>query len=166
MGIVAIKSTAITNRDAAPPVANSPLSQAGMMREVVAKFALATSDSLSSSYRLCEVPSNARISQILLSCETSGTVGSLDIGLWKNTKNGGAVVSQAFFASAQSTATALNNSDVTHESGTYTHDLTEKAIWDAAAVTADPITTYDIVAYLTAVTSSAAKCCLKVRYVL
>ena len=66
------------------------------------------------------------------------------------------------FASAQSIATALKNSDVTHESGVFDIDDVEKPLWEALGLTADPQRFYDIAVTLTAAAGSAGTVSAKV----
>jgi len=69
-----------------------------------------------------------------------------------------------FFGSAVSLVSALNDSVVTNESGTYTLDKQEQPLWQAAGLTSDPGTTLDIVLTLTAASAAAGKVGLRVSY--
>ena len=167
MAVVAKKGSAITNADA------NILSNARVIRmslwEAVGAAELANGDSIASTVRLCRVPSNARVSKVLLSCDAI-TSGAADVGVYKTPRDGGAVQDVDFFASAQSIATALANTDITHEAdpadagaGFGKADV-EKPLWEALGLSADPMTEYDIALTLTAAAAAAGTVSLKVEY--
>jgi hypothetical protein len=162
-----LKGTGITNRDATPVVMGNPGAFApGILREVNGYLASVTASlSTTSIIRLVEVPSNAIVSQVLLYSEAQ-TAGAFDIGVYRNTRDGGAVVSAAFFASAVSCAAAIDGTDVTNESGTNTIDKRLQPLWQAAGASVDPKSTYDIAltCATTAVTTGTGKIGLKVRF--
>jgi hypothetical protein len=85
--------------------------------------------------------------------------------------NSGAVIDADFFASAQSLAAALVNSDITHEADAADAGAgfgladKEKPLWQALGLTSDPGKWYDIVATLTAAAASAGTVALLTRYV-
>src|SRR5690554_6656324 len=113
MAVVTTKSQAITNRDATPKVINDARVTKGDLVEAVDVAELANGDSIGSKIILCSVPSNARISQVLLSCDAISTTGAADVGLYDTTENGGDAVDADFFASAQDLTSGLTNNDVT-----------------------------------------------------
>ena len=162
--VVTTKSTAITNRDATPPVINDGRLERSNLRNAIGSVTAVNGDSIASKYILASVPSTAMVRKVLLSCAAI-TSGAGDIGVYRNTKDGGAVVSVALFASAQSIAAALTNSDVTNESTTYTIDKREQPLWQAAGLSADPQTTLDIVMTLTAATTAGGLLGIQVDYV-
>ena len=165
MAVVTTKSTAVTNADAASQTNNSQKIAGGRLREDVGTLEAVSGDSIGSIYRLARVKSGSRISQVLLSCDAittcAGDVGIYDIA----SVNSGAVVDADFFASAQSLATALVNTDVTHESGVFGVENVEKPLWQALGLSADPNKLYDIAVTLTAAAGSAGTVSMKVRYV-
>lgn len=167
MAVVNLKGSAVTNAD------NKVLSNARVFRtaihEAVGTIELANGDSIASTYRLCRVPSNARISCVLLSCDAI-TSGAGDVGVYKTARDGGAVVDVDFFASAQSIASALVHSDISHEAdpgdagaGWGLADV-EKPLWQALGLTADPYIEYDIALTLTAATLAAGTVAMKVQF--
>lgn len=165
MAVVTLKSATITNRDATPQVINDGRLERGALRSTVGYVTTAADDSIGSKYILASLPSNAMVRGVLLTCPAD-TSGAMDIGVYRNTKDGAAAVDAAFFASAKSIATALERSDVTNESGTYTLDKREQPLWQAAGLTSDPGGTLDIVGTLTAaVTANGGKLGLEVQYV-
>lgn len=163
MAVVNTKSSSITNRDATPSVAsNSRLTRANV-NEAIGVVAVANGDSIASTLRVASIPSNARVSQALLSC-TAITSAAADIGLYQTADNGGAVVDADFFGSAVSIATALSNSDVTRESGIVTVANMELTVWQALGLAADPNREYDVVLTLTAAATAAGAVALSIRY--
>lgn len=159
MAVVNTKSTVITNSDASPSVINSAQLANGRLRHARGVVAAASGDSIGSVYRAFRVKSNDLVSQILLAT-TAITTCAADIGLYKTAKDGGAVVDADFFASAQSLAAALSNTDITLESGVITVPNMEKPIWGLLGLTEDPQIEYDVAATLTAAAGSAGTICL------
>lgn len=165
MATEALKSGAITNRDASPQVKNNSSLEAGMLKSSVGTVEMTTASDAGSTYRFFQVPSNARVDQLLLYADDVGTTGAIDIGVYQTAANGGAVVDADFFASAVDiNAAALNGVDVTHESGVYNIDDVEKPLWSALGLSADPCIFYDIVATSTAAASAGGTLSLKGQY--
>ena len=168
MAVVDLLSSIITNRDASPRAANDPKLEKGRLREAVGFVETNLDDSIASTYRLCQVPSGARIAQVLLWADGASATGDMDLGLYQTTDKGSAVVDADFFASAiDINAAALSAVDVTHESAVYGLEDAEKTLWEALGLSADPFLDYDIVGTLTAaLTTTAQTIMVKVRYVL
>ena len=164
MATVSVSSTQITNRDASPKVLNNARLSRGSMLISCGTLETSAADDIGSKYKLCSIPSNARVARVLLSCDSLGTAGAADIGIYQTTENGGAVVDADHFASAQVLTSALANSDVTHESGVYGVEDIEKPLWEALGLSSDPRRDYDVVATLTAATVSAGTVSLQVIY--
>lgn len=158
-------SSQLTNRDATPMVIEDSRESKARLMESVANIAFDAAEASANTFRYFEVPSNARISQILLSCDDLGTAGAADIGLYDTTENGSAVVDADFFASDQALTSALSNSDVTHESGVYGIEDAEKPLWEALGLSEDPHKSYDVVITLTTATVDAGDVGLKARFV-
>ena len=164
-----LKGTAITNREATPPVINNP-GLGGAAREHVCLDHLASVTaalSITSVIRLVEVPSNAVITSLWFQ-SAAQTAGKFDIGLYRNNKDGGAVVDQDFFATAVDCASAVVQTDVLNESGTNTIAKQSQPIWKAAGMSADPKTTLDIALTVVAtdVTTGTGAVGIKARYVI
>lgn len=162
--VVNTKSTVVTNADATPVDLSGAYLIHGRLREVVGTVEAANGDSIGSTYRLGRVWSGSRVAEVLLSCDAITTCAG-DVGLYDTAANGGAVVDADLFASAQSLAAALNDSNVTHESGVFNIDDVEKRLWEALGLTEDPKKWYDVVVTLTAAAGSAGTISLKTRYV-
>lgn len=164
MAVVTTKSGSVTDRDATPRVPVDANLAGGRMREWVGTIETTGTDSAGSKYILCaDVPSHARISQVLLSCDGNNTNGTIDIGVYKRTVDGGAVVDADLFASAQAIGTILKNSDVTFESGVFGIEDVEKPLWEALGLSSDPNLLYDIVATIVTADDSADTISLLVR---
>lgn len=167
MATEALKSSAITNRDATPSVPNNPILEGGILKECVGTVEMTTADS-GSTYRFCQVPSNCRISQIMLFADDVGNAGAMDFGIYQTTANGGAVVDADLFASAVDINTAaLNGTDITYEAATSTAQIDdiEKALWVQLGLSADPGIFYDIVGTSTTAAGTGGTVSLRVRYV-
>lgn len=164
MAVVDTLSTQITNRDASPRVLSNSILTKGALQQSIGILESVSGDSIGSTYRMCQVPSNARISQVLLSCDGGNTTGTADIGIYQTTENGSAVVDADHFASAQALTSALKNSDVTHESGVYGIEDAEKPLWEALGLSEDPKRDYDVVLTLTAASDAADTIGLKVEF--
>lgn len=162
MAVVNTKASAITTADASG--LTNPFLNHAYIREAVGTLEAVSGDSIASVYRLARVKSNARISRILLSCDAI-TTSAGDVGLYRTAADGGAVVDADFFASAQSLATAIANTDVTHESGVFGIEDVEQPLYVALGLTADPCVYYDVAVTLTAAAGSAGTVSLKAQYV-
>jgi len=166
MAVENLKSSAITNADATPLVLTDAIVAKGRLQEAVGTKQASASASIASTYRLVRIPSNARVSQVLLYSDAFDTTGAADVGLYD--VNGGAVVAADFFASAVVLTSALNGSDVTHESAVFGVEDAEKPLWEALGLSADPHKSYDVALTLTAANGAGATpdVTLKVRYVI
>lgn len=166
MAVVNTKSTPVTNLDATPFVENSALVDRGRLRSKTGTLESVSGDDIASVYRFVRCWSGDRINQVLLYCDDVGSTTIADFGLYRIAADGGAVVDADFFASAVSLKDgALNAVDITHESGVYNIDDTEKSLWQGLGLSADPKVFYDIAATLTAASDAAGTISLKVTYV-
>src|SRR5688572_25195278 len=100
MAVVNRSATAITNRDATPRVINSPQLAGCDLKEKVGVITPATDDSANSIFRFFSLPSNARLSELLLTAADFTTAGAINIGLYRTTADGGALVDVDFITSA------------------------------------------------------------------
>lgn len=165
MAVVTVKSTTITNRDAVPSVINDGRLERGALRSAHGYVTATNGDSATSKYILASVPSSAMVRDVLLSCANLGVSSAVNVGVYRNTKDGGAAVSASLFASAQATSAALSKSDVTNQSGSYTLDKQEQPLWQAAGLTADPGGTLDIAAAVSVAIAATGLIGADVRYV-
>ena len=170
MAVETRKAAAITNRDATPAVFSNASVAKGSLLEAVGVVEVANGDSIGSKYVFFSIPSNARVSRMLLSSDAIAASGAGDIGIYQTTANGGAVVDADFFASAQVLTAALVNTDITHEAdaadagaGFGLADV-EKPLWQALGLTSDPVRDYDVVMTVTTATGGAGTVALKGSY--
>ena len=171
MAVELTKSTAVTNASAAPRV-NNPMSiDGGRIKHRVGRTEFSATASIASIARLLRVKSSDLVAQLLLSCDAI-TSAAGDIGLYDiESVNSGAVVDVDFFASAQSLASALKNSDVGHEADSADAGAgfgladTEKKVWELLGLTADPGKEYDVAITLTAAATAAGTAVLRMYYV-
>lgn len=168
MATETLVSVGITNRNATPPVLNTA-GQAGGAAPLYEVFdgvaSVTASASVGSTIRCVSVPSNAVVSEVRLFSEAQGA-GAFDIGVYRNSRDGGAVVDADFFGSAVSCASAVLGTDVTQESTVNTIAKMKQPLWQAAGLTEDPKGELDIVATCatTAVTTGTGALAIKVKY--
>ena len=110
MAVVNLKSTLITNRDATPKVLTDAGISGGDLRQDYGWVFTGSADSAASTYRLCQVPSNARLTSLSM---TNGALGSgclIDTAVWYPTN---VPVGGASFVPASSSATLISSSAFT-----------------------------------------------------
>lgn len=163
-----VNSTWITNAVATPKVFSSSNISAGRLFEASSAATVSATQASGDTIRLVRVPSNARISQVLLSTGDATTAGAIDIGVYQTADNGSTVVDADLFASALAlTGGPFNNSDQTFESGEYTYAESAKPLWEVLGLSADSNREYDIVATVTTTGNGMdTTIALKVRYVI
>lgn len=138
-------SAALTNAIATPRVPNNAAISGGRMMEAVGVCTPAADQADDTIMRFCRVPSNARISQILINAADASSAGKVDCGVFQTDENGGAVVDRDLFASAfDLTGGPFANEDITFASGEYTIAESEKPLWQVLGLSADPQREYDI----------------------
>jgi len=163
MAVVTTKSITITNRDAVPQVINDGRVERGALRSSHGYVTGVNGDSIGSKYVLASLPSTAMVRAVLLSSGALAS-GAADIGVYRNTKDGGAAVAAGLFGTGVSVATAQSRVDVTNESTTYTLDKQELPLWQAAGLASDPGSTLDIVATLTIALTAGGFLGVEVQY--
>lgn len=164
MGTSALKSSTITNRDATPRVANNGRLQGGMVRRAYGYVTAAAADDTNSRYTMCELPSNAFVVAVYLSSVAQGGSGAVDVGVYRNTADGAAVVDADLFGSGVSVVSAVPRTDVTNESTNYTAAKREQPLWQAAGLTSDPGGTLDVVLAPTAALTNGGAIAVEVLY--
>lgn len=178
MAVFNLKGTAVTNRDASPSVINDGRIERGLKKSTIGFVTAGTTDtgntvySTGSTYVIASLPSTVMVRNVLLSCAAL-TSGVVSVGVGRSTKDSAgaayplaiSATATALFASAQSVASALSKSNITNQSGNYTLDIQEKALWSAAGMAADPGGTLDIVILVTTSLTAGGKIGLEVEYV-
>lgn len=148
-----LKSVSITAREATPPTASAPgAGGKGDVKHVSGYLASVTASlSITSIIRMCEVPSNAVVTDVYIQSGAQ-TAGKFDVGVYRNNKDGGAVADVDLFASAVDCASAVAKTNITNEGvTTYTLAKQMQPLWQAAGLTTDPGGTLDVA--LTVVTT-------------
>lgn len=165
MGVVTTKSAAITNRDATPRVLNNARVTGAPIMRAAGLVAVANGDDIASKLIVCSIPSNAIVSDVKVTTADIGTTMTGDIGLYRTTADGGAVVDADLFASAISFKDgALAKSSQVNESASNPYTAAEKPVWEALGLTSDPGVLYDVVITLTAASDAAGTILLEVEY--
>lgn len=165
MALVALKSGNITSRDASPRTIVNPGANGGMLRAGVGIITASAADDIGSTYRFFQVPSNAIMHELRITSADMGSTGTIDIGLYRTTADGGAVVDADFFASALDVNTAaLTDVNVLVESGVNTNAKCEQPLWQAAGLTSDPGCYFDVTATATAVLQAGGAFMLRGLY--
>lgn len=170
MAVVTTKSAHITNRDATPRVINNSAVADASLMGFIATVELANGDSIASKLLFGQIPSNAVGEELKLYCDAI-TSAAMDVGIYRTSGDGGAVVDVDFYASAQSIASAITTgTQIQHEAdatdagaGFGLADL-EKPLWQRLGLTADPGVMYDIVGTLTAAATAAGTVGLRVTW--
>jgi hypothetical protein len=162
-----VNSTWIANMVATPKVLTDSNKSVGRLKEASSVATTSATQTANDTVRLVRVPSNARISQVLLGAADATTAGAINIGVYQTEANGGAVVDADLFASALDlTGGPMNNLDCTFESGEYTFAESALPLWQVLGLTTDPKRDYDIVAQVsTTFSGGPTSLALKVRYV-
>lgn len=164
MAVVTTKSTQITNRDATPKVLNNARVAKGDVTHARAVVAIANGDSVASKYLVCSIPSNAVPISVRVSAPDIGTTTAADVGLYKSTADGGAVVDADFFkAAVVLNAGAIAKSECVN-GNVMTLANSEKAIWDLLGLTSDPGLIYDVALTLTGAADAAGSVLVEVDY--
>lgn len=170
-----IKSTVISNRDAVPKVLTDAYVSGGEIKESEGFIQThGSADAAGSIYRLCMVPSNARLSSLSLQAGALGSGAALDIGVYYPTfipagagllqSNAGLVINTQLFCSALGCSAATAETNVINSSANNTIPLQEKALWDAAGLASDPGIDLDICASVQTAIAAQAYIGLKARY--
>ena len=156
-----VLSSAVTSLEANAYL--SPQKAPHMMREVSGVVTPAADQSASDFLHFCRVPSNAIVTQVMITAADATTGGAIDIGVWykadqpplrtaPTTVIAGTAVDDDLFASAFDLAGGpYTNADVTYESGEYTLAESEKPLWEVLGLSEDPNTDFDIASDITTV---------------
>lgn len=166
-----VKSTNVTNQFATPAVRNPSHREGGVLKESCSNVVVAADESASNDLIAVRVPSNARVSQVLLSHADASTGGNIDVGVWQEVATAPGTfeaVDDDLFASAYAlTDGPVWNYDITNESAEYTAAEQEKPLWEVLGLSADPKKDYFIGSDITTVFNGASTVgiCYKVRYV-
>lgn len=166
MAVVTVKSAAITNRDATPRVLNNSRVANAELMWTGGLVAIANGDSATSKYIICSLPSNAMLKSVRYSAPDIGTTTAFDLGFYRTTEDGGAVVDADAIASAVAlNAGPYNQVEIINEAGAVlTVADREKPLWQILGLTADPKVQYDMVATLTGAADAAGSVMFDAEY--
>lgn len=171
-----MKSTVITNRDATPKVLMDPMMEGGGVKECIGSITTyGSADGAGSLYRLCQVPSNARMSSLVLQADALGSGAALDVGVfWPSfipvgaglsVSNQSTAINTTLFASGLGCSAATAATEVLNQSTNNTIVKQEKALWDAAGLSSDPGIDLDIVVRVSVAIAAQGVIGLKAKYV-
>lgn len=134
------KSTSVTNADARTP--NDTYYDRGDVFVSSGKATVAAADNDGQVYRICRLPSKARVISVKVTngAITAGT--DYDLGIYEIPDNGSAVVVKDCLVDGDTMATA--RAIPTETLGTGNTLDNEQRLWEAAALTADTKRDYDV----------------------
>lgn len=170
-----LKSTIITNRDASPKVLTDPFVSGGEIRESEGYVQTGSAtDAVGSTYRLCQVPSNARVTSLVFQCDALGGSSTVNIGVYYPTtlplgsglvaSNAGAAISASCFIAGISTVSAVAATEIiTRANVTIANQ--EQAVWQLAGLSSDPGIYLDIVVAVAVIIATQGYVSLKAKYV-
>lgn len=162
MAVVTVKSSLITARDSG---GKSTLSTGPRRLYNQADTVEVTSgDSIGSKFILGSVPSSASMRELVVLCDAI-TAAAADVGLYRTTQDGGAVVNANLFGSAVSLATAITTgTNILHASGVLDIANLAKPLWQILGLSTDPQVMYDVVATLTAAPTATGTLTARISY--
>lgn len=164
MAVANTKSNHITNADATPPVLTNAIEHSAVLREAAGTVETLAADDAGSVYRLCRVPSNCRITSILLASDAITGATAADVGVYKTAQDGGAVVDADFFATDVDISTAATVfTEVLLEATATDIAKCDMPLWELLGLTSDPSIMYDICVTVNDVTA-AGTISMKVKY--
>lgn len=175
MALSHVKSTPIQNADQATIIVPNAAGAGakGYLDEVTGSLVPVAADFVDSTYRFVRVPTNAKVKKVRITSQAQGA-GKVDVGVYYPTTGPTAVadlaanaIDQDFFATAVDLASAVQPTDITNESGTYTADKWNQPLWQAVGLAADPGGYFDIVGTVvtTAITTGTGIAGLSVEFV-
>lgn len=169
-----ILSTALTNRDATPKVLSDVYLTGGEIKESWGYVqSHGAADAAGTTYRLCSVPSNARISALDFQSSGLGSGSQLDIGVWYPTfipvgaglsaSSASASINTTLFVSATSCSNAVASTNLI-STANMAINLQEQPLWQVAGLATDPMIPLDIVAYVHTAVAAQGYVGLRARY--
>lgn len=164
MAIEEVLSGTITNRDAIPIAFSAGNLAAGTAKIAVGTVEIGVFDA-GSTYRMFEIPSNAIVHRVEISCDVGIVAAIANVGIYQTTNNGGAVVDADHFGSAVDLdAAALTDSSIMHESAVVGIEDVEKELWSALGLSADSNRGYDVVITTTVAATTGGTVSLRAWY--
>jgi hypothetical protein len=153
-------STTLTNAQRIPMRLTPTFIHRGRIRESVAMIAVETTDKAGDIYRLTRVPSEARVSEVIVNHQAIAGLAA-NIGLYKPNYAGGQVVNDSLFGGGHTFTSAELNAVIAPQKAA---DV-EKQIWELLGLEADPHAEYDFCLTLTAPPTAAGNLAVRFKYV-
>lgn len=164
--VVTVKGTLVTNRDATPVVISNRALQGAEVKHCRAVFSIANGDSIASKYLHFQIPSNAIPISVRQTAPDIGTTTAADVGLYRTTADGGAVVDADFFKAATVlNAGAISKSEIVN-GNVITLANGEKRVWELLGLATDPGIQYDVISTLTGAADAAGVGLIELDYVI
>lgn len=159
MSVTNTNSKQIANTAASPKVLNVPYQERATSEVMVAQLSAAAGDSNNSTYRFFRVRSGDRVENCKIATVLGSSTASVaDIGLYD--ADGGAVVSQKFFADGLDLHTAAINpfadKMMTGSAPIVLPTNCDQRIWEQLGLTSDPDKVYDVTITMTTAVATAA----------
>lgn len=164
MAVVTVKSSSITNRDATPKVLSNARQTRANEQHARDVVAIANGDSATSKYLVAQIPSNAVVSSVKESAPDIGTTTTFDVGLYRTTLDGGAVVDADFFKAAVVVNAGATSKVEVSQGNIITPANALQPLWQLLGLTADPNILYDIVLTLVGAADGAGSVLIEVDY--
>jgi hypothetical protein len=178
MSVVTLKSNAITNRDATPKLLTDALISGASTNQAYGYVFTGASDSAASNYKLCQVPSEARLSSLDFVNWALGSGCVLDVAAWYPTtlqSGGGAFLAQSLAGTLISSSTFTTNivgntanttfSQLMITTGTQASpNYWEQPLWALLGLAADPECPIDVGFSVRLAVASAGYIAMKASY--
>lgn len=171
-----IKSTFITNRDAAPSVLTDSYVAGGLLKSAEGYIQTnGAADGVDSVYRMVSVPSAARVEAVKIAADSLATGCTLDVGVYWPTyippgsglsaSVAATAINTTLFCSALNCSAATALTDITNQSTNNTIQTQEKPLWSAAGLASDPGLPLDICVHVAGAVAKQGYIGLKVAFV-
>lgn len=166
MAVVNLKSSLVTNSDAALPIKNSVTDERGRVRNMVMTLETNADDSVGSVYRAFRVRSNWRLLGLYLKSDAIATAPAADIGLYRTAADGGAVVTATTYGTAVLLSAAITTAELNQLYEARDINRIAFKVWQDAGATVDPVIDYDLALTLTVATTAIGTVSLSLVYVI
>lgn len=163
MAVTHSKSTTITNAEAAQQSLANKTKIGGVLRESIETFEI-TADDANSTTRFFRVHSGWRLSALGWASDDVATSGTIHVGLYDTTENGGAVVDADFFLASQVLTSGPTAMAYVTPAAVAIENL-GKELWEQLSLTADPNKWYDVAVTVTVALGAVGTLTLSCRYV-
>lgn len=164
MSVVSRKSAVITARDQSIRALSDGELFNGRKKVAKGLVSITSGDSTGSKLFFCPLPSSAVVLSVKVSAPDIGTTTAFDLGLYKSTLDGGAVVDADFFKAAVDVHSgAISKSEVVNGNVITVANM-EKRVFEHLGLSADPSLQYDVVGTLTGDADAAGAVFVEIEY--